>query len=427
MALSTQPYKGARDFYPEDKRVQNYMFDTMRKVVQQFGYEEYDAPILEPVELYLAKTGEEIINEQTYSFTDRGDRKVAIRPEMTPTVSRMVAAKRQELPYPVRWYSIHVNWRYERPQRGRLREFWQLDADIFGVAGLEAEHETILMADAIMQAFGAHRQTYLIKLNSRKLMNFIFESYLGLNKEQAHSFAKLIDRMHKMESSAFAKAAQEIVTSPEVTAKLARLLTANGIKDLPDELREHESVKELQVLQDLLTASGVTNSTFDITLMRGFDYYTDIVFEVFDNHPENNRSMFGGGRYDGLVGLFGVEPVPTVGFAMGDVTLQNFLETHKLIPDVKPETDAYVVLVGDVYQAAQKTLAELRKAGLKLSVDTSGRKLDKQTKSADKRGLQYVLFIGEKELEDGQFTLKDLKNGQTQTLSVQQVINTLKK
>src|SRR4030095_4295308 len=143
MTLSTQPYKGARDFYPEDKRLQKYMFKAMRQVAEKFGYEEYDAPILEPLEIFLAKTGDEIVNEQTYNFQDRGGRKVAIRPEMTPTVSRMVAAKRQELAYPVRWYSIPNLWRYERPQRGRLREHWQLNVDIFGVNGLEAEHEII--------------------------------------------------------------------------------------------------------------------------------------------------------------------------------------------------------------------------------------------------------------------------------------------
>src|SRR5690349_2528863 len=152
MTLSTQPYKGARDFYPEDKRRQKFMFSKLREVAEKYGYEEYDAPILEPIEIYAAKTGEEIVNEQTYTFEDRGGRKVAIRPEMTPTVSRMVAAKRQELAYPLRWYSIPNLWRYERPQRGRLREHWQFNADIFGIAGLEAEQEIIELADSILQA-----------------------------------------------------------------------------------------------------------------------------------------------------------------------------------------------------------------------------------------------------------------------------------
>src|SRR6202171_4116343 len=155
MALSTQPYKGARDFYPEDKRLQKYIFDVMRQVAERFGYEEYDAPILEPLDIYLAKTGEEIVNEQTYSFEDRGGRQVAIRPKMTPSVSRMVAGKRQELAYPLRWYSIPNLWRYEQPQRGRLREHWQLNVDLFGEAGIAADHEIILIADQVLKVFRA--------------------------------------------------------------------------------------------------------------------------------------------------------------------------------------------------------------------------------------------------------------------------------
>src|ERR1700760_3739263 len=160
MALSTKPYKGARDFYPEDKRLQKYMFRIWRKVCERFGYEEYDAPILEPLEIYLAKTGEEIVNDQTYAFEDRGGRHVVVRPEMTPTVSRMVAGRRQELSYPLRWYSIPNLWRYERPQKGRLREHWQLNVDIFGVPGLAAEYEIITMVDAMFKAFNARPEMY---------------------------------------------------------------------------------------------------------------------------------------------------------------------------------------------------------------------------------------------------------------------------
>lgn len=426
MSLSTQPYKGARDFYPEDKRLQKFMFGRMRQVVEQYGYEEYDAPILESLDLYLAKTGEEIVNEQTYTFTDRGDRKVAIRPEMTPTVSRMVAAKRQELPYPLRWYSIPNLWRYERPQRGRLREHWQLNVDVFGLKGLEAEHEVIMVADAILQAFHASRDSYVIKLNSRKLMNDVFEDYLKVDKQQAHDLAKLIDRMHKMEAKEFKAAVEDVAKSHTVSDSLIHLLQAKEITDLPAELQKHDSLKDLQALHKLLQASGLTNSVFDITLMRGFDYYTDIVFEVFDTHPDNNRSMFGGGRYDGLVGLFGVEPVPTVGFGMGDVTLQNFLETHKLLPDIKPEADLYVVLIGDVYERAQPVLKELRQSGFNVVVDSTGRKADKQIKTADKKGLNKVLFIGEQELQDNHFSYKDLQSGDAQDVSLQQLIDQLK-
>lgn len=431
MSLSTQPYKGARDFYPEDKRVQKYMFAKMREVAERFGYEEYDAPILEPTDLFLAKGNQEIIDEQTYTFLDRGKRSVTIRTEMTPTVSRMVAAKRQELAYPLRWYSIPNLWRYERTQRGRLREFWQLNVDIFGVEGIEAEHEVILLADQLLKSYGAHADMYALHLNSRKLTEELFGSYLGLGDTQRGLLMRLIDRMKKMEPESFVAQADAILTPSQrdngVLDSLSQLLKARKLDDLPSGFETHESVVRLKQLMGLLADSRVGNAKFDITLMRGFDYYTDIVFEVFDTNPENNRSMFGGGRYDGLVGLFGVEPIATVGFGMGDVTLQNFLESHSLLPELKPQTDAYVVLIGEgTYEKAQHVLAELRQMGLSLAVDTTGRKLDKQIKTAEKKGLQYVIFIGPDELATGQLKLKNLHMGTEEAHSAERLVTIIK-
>lgn len=430
MKLSTQPYKGARDFYPEDKRIQKYMFSTIRKVIERFGYEEYDAPILEPIEMYLAKSGEEIVHEQTYVFEDRGGRTVTIRPEMTPTVSRMVAAKRQELAYPLRWYSIPNLWRYERPQRGRLREHWQLNVDMFGVADLTAEAEIIQTADAVLRAFGATHDMYSIRLNSRKLMDFILHEYLGLDGTQAHMIAKLIDRMHKMPADAFAAEADAVFTPSQREAnasnKLLGLLKTKQIEHLPEIIRNHHSITEIKELMQTLSSLRVTNAVFDITLMRGFDYYTDIVFEVFDKHPENNRAMFGGGRYDGLVGLFGVDPVPTIGFGMGDVTLQNFLEMHDLLPKLRSETDMYVILIGDIYEKAQRVIAELREMGANIAVDTTGRKLDKQIKTASKKGIQYAVFIGEKELKDELYGIRNLATGVEERHSASRIVSIVK-
>ncbi len=430
MALSTQPYKGARDFYPSDKRLQKYMFRIWREVCERFGYEEYDAPILEPLEIYLAKTGEEIVNEQTYSFKDRGDRQVVIRPEMTPTVSRMVAAKRQELAYPLRWYSIPNLWRYERPQRGRLREHWQLNVDIFGVADTLAEYEMITLVDAIFKAFGARHDMYEIRLNSRKLTDFALQDYLSLKPAEATAVSKLIDRKAKLSPTAFL-AKLDSALSPksrekDVAEQLLALLDVKTLKNLPKELQKHDSVKELEQMLDQLAKAGIKNARFDIGLMRGFDYYTDIVFEVFDQHPDNNRSMLGGGRYDGLVGLFGVKPVPTVGFGWGDVTLANFLELHRLLPDLKPETDVYVALVGDVFAEAQTPIGQLRQAGLNVAVDYSGRKLGDQLKSADKKQIENVIIIGDNEIKTGKLSLKQLKTGKTQQATIEQISKTLK-
>lgn len=431
MALSTQPYKGTRDFYPEDKRLQKYMFNTMRRVVERFGYEEYDAAILESLELYAAKSGQEIVNEQTYAFEDRGGRQVAMRPEMTPTVSRMVAAKRQELAYPLRWYSIPNLWRYERPQRGRLREHWQLNVDIFGIDNAAAEFEMIQIADSILKDFGATHDMYTIKLNNRKLMDFIFHEYLGLSEVQSQTLAKLVDRMHKIAPEAFAAEADAILTPTQrengASTKLIGLLKIKQLHHLPEVIREHESAQCLNDLLHRLKESRITNAVFDITLMRGFDYYTGIVFEVFDNHPANNRSMFGGGRYDGLVGLFGVEPVATVGFGMGDVTLQHFLEDHSLLPKLRPETDLYLILIGEGMLAkAQPIITELREMGVNVAVDISERKPDKQLKAAIKKGVHYAMFLGETELKEEQFKVRDLKTGVEERHSLSRTVSIVK-
>jgi histidyl-tRNA synthetase len=424
MALSTQPYKGARDFYPEDKRIQNYLFTTMKTVVKRFGYQEYDAPILEPVDLYKAKSGQEIVDEQTYNFTDRGGREVAIRPEMTPTVSRMVASRRQELAYPARWFSIPNLWRYERPQRGRLREHWQLNVDIFGESGVAADHELIQVADSILKEFGAKPSMYSIKINSRKLINDVMSGYLRLDDQQAHALIKLIDRMHKMSDEAFRTSLDEICVGmlDDVPSTIIQLLNAKSVDELPDEVQANESLGPIKQLLELLADTGITNAVFDMTLMRGFDYYTDIVFEIHDTHPENNRSMFGGGRYNGLVGLFGVDPVPTAGFGMGDVTLAQFLNDHNLMPQIKTETEVLMIVIGDVYPQASKLAMQMREADVSVAIDASSRKIDKKLKSADKQGIRYILFVGENELNEQQYPLKDMVTSQEEKHSIERII-----
>ena len=295
---------------------------------------------------------------------------------------------------------------------------------------MAAEHEMVCIVDAIMQSVGAKRSYYQIKLNSRKFMDYVLNDYLLLDEVECATVRRLIDKMHKMDPAEFA-ADIEAAISPSAresgaATKLLEALQATTTADLPETLSSHESLAEIKELMLLLNDSGITNAVFDITLMRGFDYYTDIVFEVIDTDPENNRSMFGGGRYDGLVGLFGVEPVPTVGFAMGDITFMNFLEAHDLVPQLTSETELYVVLVGDVYRQAQTLLAELRSEGVNTAVDTSGRKLDKQIKTAEKKGLTNVLFVGQDELTSEQYKLKNLQSSEEQTLSLARVISVVK-
>lgn len=428
--LSSQPYKGTRDFYPDDKRIQNYIFSTWRKTVQKFGYEEYGAPMLEPLEVYTAKSGQELAGEQTYAFTDRGDRTVAIRPEMTPSISRMVAAKRQELAYPARLYSIANFMRYERPQRGREREFWQLNADIFGADSVQAEAEIITLGTEVLKDFGATPSMYTIKINNREVINILMHDYLELDGVQSQLMIKLFDRRNKITGEEFRDQAIDIFgddKAPEGLKKISALLMDKSVEQLPVEIADSPAFARVKELFELLAAAGITNAQFDVTLMRGLDYYTGTVFEFFDTDPENNRSLFGGGRYDGLVGLFGAEPISAVGFAPGYTTTELFLKSHNLLPALSTVTEAYLVVLGEQNQTGANALARtLRGEGVNVEVDISGRKLDKQLKTAIKKGVPYMIFVGEQELKEELFNFKDTVTSEEQKLSVERIVTKIK-
>lgn len=428
-ALSTQPYKGTRDYYPADMRVRNYIFNTWHRVCRLHGYEEYAVPMLEPIELYAAKTGQEIVNEQTYVFTDRGERKVVIRPEMTPSVSRIVAGKRQELGYPARLYSIANYMRYERPQRGREREFWQLNFDLFGVEGVQADAEVIGLGYQIFKAFGAEDKMFSVRVNNRRLIDEMMAGYLGLDGVQSQLMIKLLDKKDKLTTEEFVVQATEIFGNEYAVAGLQKIATVALAKTpaaLPDEIRDNPAIKELDELFELLEKAGIKNAVFDITLMRGFDYYTGTVFEFFDNHPDNNRAMFGGGRYDGLVGLFGVEPIPTVGAAPGLTPTELFLQSHNLLPEFNSTTEVGVVVLGDALDGALDFASKLREEGVSVEVDITSRKLDKQIKSVVKKHIPFMLFVGDDELANQLYSFKDTKTAVEQKLSFERIISVVK-
>lgn len=427
--LSSQPYKGTRDYYPQDKRVQNYIFATWRRIAEQYGYEEYGTPLLEPLELYAAKSGQEIVNEQTYTFMDRGERQIAIRPEMTPSVSRLVAQRRQEMAYPARLYSIANFMRYERPQRGREREFWQLNVDLFGVDEVVADAEIISLGSDILKAFGASESMFTIKVNNRKVIQQMFSGYLGLDTIQSELMMKLFDRKNKIEPTAFRDQALEIfggLASQDGLAKIAALLSAKSISELPPQVLACEAMGEVRELFDLLAKNGVKNAIFDVTLMRGLDYYTGTVFEFFDTDPENNRSLFGGGRYDGLVGLFGAEPISAVGFAPGLTTTELFLTSHKLLPAFHSTTEVYLVVLEDGREAASHLANELRAEGVKTELDITGRKTDKQIKTALKKDIPFIIFVGAEESKSKMYPLKVTASTEEKTLSFERIVSTLK-
>lgn len=419
--LSTQGYKGTRDFYPDDMRLQRYIFDVWRRVSERFGYEEYTAPLLEATDLYRAKTGEEIVNEQIYNFTDRGGRDVTIRPEMTPSLARMVAARQQELRYPLRWYSVPNLWRYERPQHGRLREHWQLNVDLFGIEDTTAEFEVIRLAHGIMREFGADPEMFTIKLNHRELMSYIFGEYLQLNVDASHRLGKLLDRKDKMSQEAFTQQAEAILG--DKLSLFQEVVQATKLKDLPEQLRESAPAVELRDLARRLHAFDVTNIQFDLTIQRGFDYYTGIVFEVFDTNPENPRSIFGGGRYDDLLSIFNASRVPAVGFGMGDVGTLDFLHTHDLVPELTSTTIVYVASVEPDYaDQAEQIAAELREHQVPAAVDTTGAKIGAKIKTADKKSVPYVIIVGEQETTTGTYTLRDLATGEERSGSIEELI-----
>ena len=398
--VSTDPYKGVRDFFPEDQAFFNYFTATLREVVERFGYVEYHASILEPAELYNAKgvQNTELVSEQTYTFLDRGGREVTLRPEMTPSVARMVAAKRREMGYPLRWYSIPNLFRYERSQRGRLREHWQLNVDIFGSSKLAADAEVIAVAHAILTAFGAQESDFTIKLGSRNFLDAIITE-LQLDEEAGKKLRGLLDRRAKMPAGDFERDVQDIGVALEMLS--------------PDKTPD-DVAQVLKILADI----GITNAVFDPSIVRGFDYYTGVVFEVFDTHPDNNRAMLGGGRYDNLTELFSAEPIVGVGFGMGDVTIKDFLTVRNLLPAYIPPTKVYVALAGPEFAGEAMKLADmLRKENVDTAVDFGDKKLGDQIKAASKHKIPYLIVVGSDEISSGTFAVRNLTTGEERRLS----------
>jgi len=407
--LSTDPYKGVRDFYPADWARLEAMFARVRDILARWGYEEYNASPLERAELYEAKTSEEIVNEQTYSFIDRGDRRVTLRPEMTPTLARMVANKRRELAFPLRWFSIGNRFRYERPQKGRLREFYQADIDLVGLSEGEADTEIIRLASALLKNFGAAESDFVIRINSRTLLNAACAA-AGLKGDDIRQYLRLLDKKSKMTPEAFAAA------SDTLSSKNPLSFIEHSSEDSNVALEKRKLLDRIESLK----ARGINNVVFDSSITRGFDYYTGIVFEVNDTNPENPRALFGGGRYDGLVALFGGEPIPAVGFAFGDVTLADFLETHKLPLDsntARPQLYLGTPSASDI-PAAQAFADTLRKQNCRIFVNLTDRSLGDQIKDAVKRGIPLFIAYGANEISNNTIRMKILATGEEEGFPV---------
>ncbi len=410
-SLSTDSYKGVRDFYPKDAAIQQYIFDTWARTAESFGYERYDASLLELSDLYKAKgaANEEMVNEQTYTFTDRGDREVTLRPEMTPTVARMVAGKHRELSFPLRWYSIPNLFRYERMQKGRLREHWQLNCDIFGTTDYTADVEVIALAYQCLIDFGAKPEMFEIQINDRAMMTRLYRA-LGIQDEMIPAITRLNDRRDKIDAQAYRTELKAIVGEGIMVEKIIMML-------------DHSDEQTDVVIG--LAELGITNVVFNKSLARGFDYYTGTIFEFKDVSGENNRSLLGGGRYDNLTSMFGGEAIPGIGFGFGDVTMRDFLETHKLLPANITATGAAVAVIPTDTEhnlAAQKIAKQIRDGGISVSTDIGTKKVGKKISDAADDGSVYIIVVGEDEVSSGNFILKNLKTGESTTGPLSQLI-----
>ena len=401
MAEIVRSVKGTRDFYPDDMAVRRWMFDIIRDVSTRFGYQEYDGPCLEFIDLYAAKSGEELVKEQSFVFKSRGGEDLTMRPELTPTLARMVAQKQYELPLPLRWWSIGPMWRYEKPQRGRTREFFQWNIDLIGTESVAADAEIVAVAATFLKETGLKPDQVRIYVNNRRLMDSAF-SKLGIEKELRPQVFKVVDKLDKLSPQAWEKFALESGLNESQVNGLTALLNNDDLWQESEELVE---------FFDLIQTFGVADYiSFNPKVIRGLDYYTGTVFEAFELGGKS-RAVLGGGRYDNLVGDVGGNRLPGVGFAMGDVVIELVLRDAVVIPSSLGDKPQVLVTVFDEETLAEslKVAVELREAGLRTVVYPAADKMGKQFKFADKLDIPVAVILGPDELASGQAAVKNLK------------------
>ena len=402
--------KGTRDYYPEDMALRNWLYQTIRQVSSSFGYQEWEAPLLETIALYAAKSGDELVNQQSFVFPDRGGEMLTLRPELTPSLARMVAQRQNQLVFPLRWWSWGPFWRYERPQRGRTREFFQWNIDLIGVDTPEADAELIAIAASFLRQVGLAPQKAVILVNDRQLINSELAK-LDVPAKKRPDILSLIDRKGKMPPAEWDANAFDLGLNARQLEGMKTFLENPNLWKKSDTLMWVFSALEALGAQDYVR--------FDPNIIRGLLYYTSTVFEAFAVDSEVRRALLGGGRYDNLMAQVGGDPLPAVGFAMGDLTLGLALESFGLVPKEIRNTPADVLVT--VFDAQNQPLstafaAELRQAGLNVICSPEVSKLPKQFKYADRIGVPVVVVIGPDEAANGQVTIKDLCSGTQQTL-----------
>jgi len=419
--LSKLPYKGTSDIYPEQMYIRNYLFNVWEKVARQFGYEEYDTPYIEEAALYRVKSGDDIANNQLYSFVDKGGREIALRPEMTPSLARLIAAKKNELTLPIRWFNIGRYYRYEKPQRGRTREFVQLNLDILGVPTIQAELDVLQYINAVMEELKAPKDTYELRINNRYLLDYLFDEILNLDEDKKGKVGRAIDNYLKLSSTDFNLYLEEIGLDKEQVEKVLKFLTLT-LDDLKD--IDCRGAKELTELFDKAKQLSIGNLKFSPYIMRGLQYYTGTVVEAYDiGSQENPRALFGGGRYDDLLSIFGQEKLPAFGIGWGDVTTLDYLSTYNLLPELKTDIKVFVTLMDDsLYNESSNITKYLREKGINTQMQLVSTKLSNQLKYASKKEIPWVVIIGEEEKSKDVIQLKDMNTRESLLLKKEEII-----
>jgi len=413
-----QPVKGTREFYPLEMAVRNWIYKNIRNVSESFGYSEYDGPFLEPIDLYAAKSGEELVKEQSFVFPDRGGNLITLRPELTPSLARMVAQKQRQLIYPLRWWSFGPFWRYEKPQKGRAREFFQWNIDLIGSKSPEADAELIAICAEFFKQIGLSPDNVKVLINDRRLMDQKL-SELGIDASLKKTTLKIIDRQDKMDYSTWKAYALDNGLKEEQFIGLTKIL---GNKDL------YQESAELQTIFTALESLGVKEYVqFDPKIVRGLDYYTGVVFEARDV-GKSTRAILGGGRYDDLVKDVGGEQLTGVGFAMGDVVLPIILEQYGLLPDLQVNPTQILVTIFDenLMPISLTTAATLRRAGFSVQTYPEPAKIGKQLKFADRNGVKFAIVIGPEEKEQGIVQVKDMKTREQLSVPLEGLVNYIK-
>lgn len=415
-----QSVKGTRDFYPQEMALRTWLYRKVREVSESFGYQEFEGPLLESIDLYAAKSGEELVKEQSFVFPDRGGDMLTLRPELTPTLVRMVAQRQRQLTYPLRWWSFGPFWRYERPQRGRTREFFQWNIDLIGVATPEADAELVAIMAILFKSLGLTPKEAMVSVNNRRLIESEL-SALGFTQGEKLQVNRLIDRKGKMKSQAWESYGLELgLTSTQLT----------GVQSLLADQDLWKKSEELIHFFEAIDVLGVSEYIqFDPEVIRGLDYYTGTVYEGKALTPEIRRSIAGGGRYDNLLADVGGDPTPGTGFAMGDMVITLLLEKYNRIPDGLDASPAPVMVTifdEDHLLDSYKIAADLRRAGLKVATYPTTDKLGKQFKYADRIGAKIAIIIGPDEIDAGQVAIKNLKTREQENISRENMVESIR-